>query len=107
VKATCRYQDTEDILEIRIENLPEFDSMKGDDDILDDWGCITAFLDDEGRPRIYRVIRLGDLYPHGQLKMPPGFEEPSHRFEINEVPGRSFTLQELIAWIHDRVTVSA
>jgi hypothetical protein len=94
-----------DALVIRIEDLPPYGSG-WDWDQVADWG-IDVLVDSEGRHRKYEIARLGDLYQAGVLQLPPGYTEPPYRFELDEAPGRSFTLQELIDWVHDRVTVSA
>ncbi len=106
MKATYKYFTEGDALHIYVEDLPPYNPEGTDWDQAADWG-IDVLVDEELRPRKYEIVRLGDLYQNGPIEMPPGFQEPPHLFQIDEVPGRSFTLQGLIDWIHDHVTVSA
>ena len=104
-RVTYSHFPDNDALVIRIEDLVPYED-NWDWDQVADWG-IDVLVDSDGMHRKYEIVRLGDLYQNGPIEMPPGFQEPPHLFQIDEVPGRSFTLQGLIDWIHDRVTTSA
>jgi len=85
---------------IRLTELPPLREDEGDWDFVD-MPFIVARVDVQGVPRFYEITGISALVDEsGKAFHDPSFEDPPYHFEIEESPGRSFTLSELIVWIY-------
>jgi len=104
VRASFKYFEGNDAISIYLDGLPDFKMEEADwESLAGGWFGLAVIVDGQGRHWKYEIVRLADYYREGALDLPEDFEEPPHLLEIDQAPGRLFTLPRLIEWIHDHL----
>ena len=100
MKASFSFTPENDSAWIRLDEVPPVEVDEGDFDFTHA-PFITARVNDSGTPMYYEILWMSSLVDgSGKPSPPEGYIDPPFTMEIEEAPGRSFTLSELIAWIY-------